>query len=809
MEDVNEPPMKVIGSSWTVSVPENIAINSTIFTIPVVDPDYGQTLTFRIVGVSGGNSLHQITIGNENSPALQLKQALDFETMENMENHGILINVVVCDSLSLCITGEVTVTVLDMNEAPAFVRSNDTITSKDWFPGYVFLDFRVSKYAQKGDTIGKLCAIDPDISDFPTFLVSSSEQNYSTFSSSSNFTLIPCDGAFGVNAASGEVFVSSVSLQSHLYEVDGENVKCIMFATVIDRYSLSDTAVMILELIPGNTAPICENTSARNSEFLFHTNESAPLGTLIGTPLIQYVHDADSGTHFTFDLQHPFLGVAPATGQLYISAYPNFDYETLNGFPNTSSIAVTVRDDGISHDGRNSLQTTCNVEIISLDVNEPPTTIPSMSFSLKESPSTRSQSGLASEAFTFYVKNSRDDFDIINTGGTDSTILFDGRTLGMGYDAFTRHQAQTVLIFQDLDFQERDDFFFLENVQLNFHVPSGQIGPFSLKISTLNADRLHQVLETGTRTDKLGANTTETFVEWTLSSKQYTRIIQTPNLARLFDSDQRNPITSWMSMESAVFKIEGSGVGEVDSFDSRLTGTPSVTFQFSLAKHYNISNAIVTFNDVDAGDEHCSRFSLVSGNPDPNKMVFQVDPKTGQITTAIQLLDYESQNLYELKVKVEDKDGLQAVCVVFITILDINEPPAIEEILCLISEDSVSVGDYICVAKATDPDSIKTNSGGITFQTEQGMQATTAFAIDKISGVITVANASAFDYEKFQKITDSICVVDGGYPPLIDCNKVNIIIGDANDAPSFISPTLCYVNELDYTLTHLSPRSAG
>ncbi len=107
--DVNETPVIVAA---TFNANENIAAGTLVATLPLSDPDEGQTHTFTI---TAGNTGGAFAINNSGVISAASTATLNFEV-----NPSFTLTVQVTDSGSPALTGtaEITINLLNLNEAP-------------------------------------------------------------------------------------------------------------------------------------------------------------------------------------------------------------------------------------------------------------------------------------------------------------------------------------------------------------------------------------------------------------------------------------------------------------------------------------------------------------------------------------------------------------------------------------------------------------------------------------------------------------------------------------------------------------------
>jgi gliding motility-associated-like protein len=144
----NQPP--TITSPVAVSIPEN---STSVMTVTATDPDIGDSFTFSI---SGGADAGKFTI-DATTGELKFITAPDFEIPTDADLNNIyVVNVTVTDAGGLSDTKTISVTVTDVNDAPA-----DIILSNNM----------VYEHQAKGTTIGTFTTIDEDAGDTHVYTI--------------------------------------------------------------------------------------------------------------------------------------------------------------------------------------------------------------------------------------------------------------------------------------------------------------------------------------------------------------------------------------------------------------------------------------------------------------------------------------------------------------------------------------------------------------------------------------------------------------------------------------------------------------
>ena len=183
--------------------------------------------------------------------------------------------------------------------------------------------------------------------------------------------------------------------------------------------------------------------------------------------------------------------------------------------------------------------------------------------------------------------------------------------------------------------------------------------------------------------------------------------------------------------------------------------------------------AVGTVSATDPDASEVFRYSLT----DAAGGAFAIDEATGVIHVAdASLLDYESRTGHTITVEVRDSADNTYSEQFTIAVIDENEAPAILSLSdATVDENSVG-GTVVGTVDATDPDS------GDVLSYALADDAGGRFAIDASSGVITVADGAALDYEAATSHTVQVRATDSG--GLADGQALTIQINDLAEAPA-------------------------
>ncbi len=196
-----------------------------------------------------------------------------------------------------------------------------------------------------GTSIGTVVANDPDAGDMLTYSIAAGNG----------------DGAFAINAATGELTIADTSLLD--YEVTTSRQ---VDVTVSDNEGLSDSATITLNLTDVNEAPNIDSAT-------FAIPENSGIGTSAG---IVTASDVDTGDSIHFSIAAGNVGntfgIHSVTGEIIVINPALLDHESTSPF----NLTVTATDTG-------GLSASADVIVSITDINEAPT-IDSATFSIPE-----------------------------------------------------------------------------------------------------------------------------------------------------------------------------------------------------------------------------------------------------------------------------------------------------------------------------------------------------------------------------------------------------------------------------------------
>ena len=179
----------------------------------------------------------------------------------------------------------------------------------------------------------------------------------------------------------------------------------------------------------------------------------------------------------------------------------------------------------------------------------------------------------------------------------------------------------------------------------------------------------------------------------------------------------------------------------------------------------------VMATDEDAGD--VLTYEITDGNTSD---AFAINSSTGMITVNNPLvLDFESTPIFTLAVRVTDLGQLFDTATITINLVDVNERPTAIGATFGVNENSAA-GTDVGTVTAFDPDV----GDVLTYEITDGNTGD-AFAINSSTGIITVNNPQALNFESTPIFTLTVQVTDLGQ--LSDTATITINLVNVNEPP--------------------------
>ncbi len=731
VQDVNEPPV-LYNQSFAIA--ENSVNGTAIGTVIASDPDAGQTKSFSIFSgnTNGAFAINSATglLTVANSAALDFEVTPTFNLVIKVQDNG---------AGNLSSQATVTITLLNVNEAPLIYDQS----------------FNVLEFASNGTFVGTVIANDPDAGQTLSYQITSGNMS----------------NAFLINPSTGELTVgNSNALDSNT------NPAFSLIIKVIDNGTgnFFDDATVTIHVVPSlNLPPVINNQS-------FSLNENSSFGTVVGHVIAS---DPDAGQNILYSIISGNISGAFAidavTGKLTVSNEVVLDFESNPDF----TLIIQVQDNGI---GNLSSQATIYVSLF--DVNETPVIV-NQSFSVNEN----SQDG------TYVGTVIASDPDL---GQNITFSIASGNT----NEAFSINPGTgdlSVANSSALDFETYPDFELTIKVQDNGAVnlinqaavtvtlvnmnepPVIDNQTFNLNENSANGTVVGTVIATDPDDEQmlaysiLSGNTNNDFA-----------INATTGVITVADSTALNfEFASYFELlinvqDNGTGNLNNQGIVTINLVD--LNEPPVINDQFfSLNENSPNGSLVGTVLATDPDQGQNLTFSILSVNTGE---AFNIDTYTGNISVQnSSMLDFETSPTFTLVVNVKDNGtgNLSSQAMVTISLLDINEPPSINNQSFSITENSTD-GTIIGNVLASDPDAGQT----INYSILAG-NTDNAFEIDSLSGEITVADSAALDFETTPSYDLIVEVQDNGPMILSSQAVVEILVLNINEPPVITDQTYC------------------
>lgn len=242
-------------------------------------------------------------------------------------------------------------------------------------------------------------------------------------------------------------------------------------------------------------------------------------------------------------------------------------------------------------------------------------------------------------------------------------------------------------------------------------------------------------------------------------------------------------------VDSSMPQLEDNAVVTVNVQDINLPPVASdVTFSIDENPAIGAVVGTVMATDPDASDT--LTYAIISGNAGGQ---FSINGSTGQITIANPVgIDFETNPSFALVVRVTDNGTMPSALFddanVTINVNNLNEPPIVTNATFTLAENSPNA-TVVGTVTAADPDPGQT----VTFSIVSGNTGG-AFAINPVTGQITVANSAALDFETSPSFNLIVGATDNAGVPLTGNGVVTINLTNVNE-PGLILPQTFNISE--------------
>lgn len=769
VKDENEPP-KFDESEYKFIVREHAKLDSVFGEIHATDVDAADQnkLKYSFKDITGGNSngesVFELLTINDNNGYFVTKDSihLDYETQQSYK-----LRAYVTDGKDLQDSVIVDIIVDDINEKPAFAVELDSVSIPEITSNGNLLTVEFS---------------DPDVKSILE----------KTGYHETHLYLNPCEvGSCNLpskiyeNEAVTEIFsvndagVISLKKASALnYETDSIYYLMIIVKDNITdpNNSLSDTMVVKVKITNVNEPPAFE-FERYDFDVDEHAKTRVQLGKVVAT-------DKDIGTVLSYSFSNG--KTVDPTGSFEIDAssgvietLKSFNYEANSGKDSVRTLSVVVSD----NDAENPLTATTKVVVKINDINETPWA-ESVTFHVDEDAGAGHVLGTVAghdldlynttfHTYTFaWADLSEEGTDLFKIDASGVVSLITKGVLDHeGVQSYGIHVRITdkggldSIALVTIDVDDVNEPPVLRDTTLEIHesqMPSNTEAIVSLRDLSWDPEspvsRLKYYIISGNDDDKFSLNATSGRL--TLD-KKLNYEYQSQYIIKVYAVDPGE------LKDTATITIN-----VIDDNDPPVF----VSNDFVVNEH-NPENLFVGKLEANDEDSNLNFKNLKYKLLDDPSYLFSVNPDGKIVVHDADVLDYETQNEYVIKVRVWDAGGLADTMDVLIMVDDINEKP-------VINDTTVHVKEHVDAR-------VITKLG--VFDFDKGQRHT--FSLLESSDTIqvnsdgSIATLMPLNYEDVQKYTIKVVVTDNGtYPDslkyLMDTATVTIIVDDVNEPPT-------------------------
>jgi len=725
--DANDAPVITSnGGGPTAAI--NAAENQTaVTTVTWTDQDIpADSITY----VLSGDDAALFSI--DASGVLTFVAASDFETPTDFDADGVYeVTVTVDDNAGSTDTQDISVTVTDVNDAPV-------ITSNGGGPTAAI------NAAENQTAVTTVTWTDADL---PADSI--------TYSLSGDDAALFSIDAFGVLT-----FIAAPDFETPT-DFDADGVYDVT-VTVDDNAGATDTQDISVTVTDANDAPVITSNGGGPTAAINAAENQTAVTTVTWTDAdlpadsITYALSGDDAALFSID----------ASGVLTFAAAPDFETPTDFDADGVYDVTVTVDDNAGATD-------TQDISVTVTDVNDAPVIT--------------SNGGGPTAA----INAGENQTAVTTVTWTDQDIPADSITYALSGDdaALFSIDASGVLTFAAApDFETPTDFDAdgVYDVTVTVDDNAGATDTQDISVTVTDAN------DVPTASDNTVTTAEDTAVAFTVADFGFSDVdagdslaqiqvisLETAGSLQLSGADVTlGQVISAADITAGNLTFtpaaDANGVG-YDSFDFRVhdgtdysaasyTMTVDVTpvndapvaSDATFALDENSANGTVVgtvvASDPDAGDT--LSYAITAGDPGG---AFAIDVATGEVAVAdASRLDFEATPVFNLTVEVTDSGGFTDTAATALNLTDVNDAPAAAAAAFSLAENSAN-GTVVGTVSASDPDAGDTLSYAIT-----GGDLGGAFAIDAVTGEITVADASQLDFEATPVFDLTVEVTDAG-----------------------------------------------
>jgi hypothetical protein len=671
--------------------------------------------------ITAGNTGGAFAINNSGVITVANQAALDFETTPTF---SLTVQATDNGSPVLSGSGTVVVNLTNGNEPPAPTGG----------------PFSVPENSAVNTVVGTVLPNDPDSGQSHTFAITAGNTG----------------GAFSIDGAGVIKVATPAALDFETTPTFSLTVQVTDNGTPVQ----SGSTTVVVNLTDANDAPAPSGGP-------FSVPENSANGTTVGTVTVT---DQDAGQTHTFAITAGNTGGAFAidgSGVITVASSAALNFETTPTF----NLTVQVTDNGTP-----VLSGSTTVVVNLADVNEPP--VPSGGpFSLAENSANGTTVGTVAHGDPDGGQSHTFSITAGNTGGAfainGSGVITVANSAALNFETTPTFNLTVQVTDNGTPILSGSTTVVVNLTDVN-EAPAPSGGPFSLAENSANGTTVGTVLagdQDSGQSYTFSITAGNTGGAFAINSSG---VITVANSAALnFETTPTFNLTVQVT-DNGTPVLSGSTTVVVNLTDVNEAPVPSGG-PCSLPENSANGTTVCTVlaGDQDSGQSHT--FSITAGNTGG---AFAING-SGVITVATTAaLDFETNPTFNLTVQVTDNGTpvLSGSTTVVVNLTNVNEPPVPSGGPFTIPENSAN-GTSVGTVSATDPDAGQSHTFSITAGNTGG-----AFAINS-SGLITVANVTAVNFEATPVFNLTVQVTDNGTPVLSGSTTVTINLLNVPEAP--------------------------
>ncbi len=759
--NVNEAPVITSdGGDATASV--NVAENqTTVTTVTAIDPDAGASLTYSI---TGGADASLFTIDSLTG-VLSFGTAPDFETPTDSDSDNVYdVTVEVSDGLGGTDTQAISVTVTNVNEAPAITSDGGAATAS-------------VNAAENQTAVTTVAATDPDAGTTLTYSISGGAD-------AALFTIDADTGVLSFNAAP-DFETPTDAGADNVYDVTVQ---------VSDGLGGIDTQAIAVTVTNVNEAPAITSDGGGATAGINAAENQTAVTTVTAT-------DPDAGTTLTYSVtggaDAALFTIDADTGVLSFNAAPDFETPTDAGADNVYDVTVEVSD-GLGGTDTQAIAVTVT------NVNEAPAITSDGGGVTASVNAAENQTAVTTVTATDPDAGASLTYSI--TGGADASL-------------FSIDPSTGVLSFSTApDFETPTDSGAdnVYNVTVEVTDGLGGIDTQAIAVTVINVNEAPVITsDGGGATVSVNAAENQTAVTTVTATDPDAGATLIYSItggadASLFSIDPSTGVLSFSTAPDFETPTD-SGVDNVYDVTVQVSdGLGGTDTQAIAVTVTNVNEAPTITSDgggtsasVNAAENQTAVTTVMATDPDAgatliysitggaDASLFTIDSSTGVLSfsTAPDFetpTDSDSDNVYDVTVEVSDGLGGTDTQAIAVTVTNVNEAPVITSDGggAAAGVNATENQTAVTTVMATDPDAGTT----LTYSISGGADAA-LFTIDADTGVLSFNAAPDFEtptdsgndnvYDVTVEVSDGL----GG----IDTQAIAVTVTNINEAPVITS----------------------